>query len=172
VVVVGIGHDLRGDDAAGVLAARRLQGYTIGADVGATHMLPLLAIDAGPAPENVTGAVRRFAPDLVLLVDAADLGEPPGTVRWLDWRETSGLSASTHALPLYVLAGYLVSELGCAVALLGIQPASTAFDAPPTPAVHAAADAVAAGLHELLSCHPGDHALPNGTSPAPYTVAE
>ncbi len=151
MVVVGIGHDLRGDDAAGVLAARRLQEYTIKANIGATHTSPLcLVIDAGPAPENVTGAVRRFAPDLVLLVDAADLGEPPGTVRWLDWRETSGLSASTHALPLYVLAGYLVSELGCAVALLGIQPGSTAFDAPPTPAVRAVADAVAASLYETL----------------------
>jgi len=34
------------------------------------------------------------------------------------------MSASTHSLPLSMLANYLVLELNCQIAVLGIQPAS------------------------------------------------
>lgn len=40
----------------------------------------VLVIAAGPAPENSTGELRAFAPDLVLFVDAADMGEDPEAV--------------------------------------------------------------------------------------------
>ena len=118
IAVVGIGHTLRGDDAAGVLVARALGRLGLTAE----H---LLVIDAGLAPENVTGPLRRFAPDLVLLVDAAQMDAPPGTVQWVDWRTASGVSASTHTLPCTILGRYLVAQLGCETALLGIQPAHT-----------------------------------------------
>lgn len=114
VVILGMGNELDGDDAAGVQAARRLQ--TALADC--EHVL---AIDGGNAPESYTGKMRQFGPDLVLLVDAADMDEAPGTVKWLDWEDTDGLSGSTHTLPLHILSNYLVLEFGCQVALLGIQ---------------------------------------------------
>ena len=110
-------------------------------------------IEAGHAPENCTGAVRRFAPDLVVLVDAAEMGEAPGTIRWLDWQETTGLSASTHTLPPYMLAQYLVGSLACRVALLGIQPAQNDIGTPLSPPVAAAVEEVSAILEELLT-HP------------------
>lgn len=116
VAVVGIGTEMGGDDAAGIILARDLAQISQGSE----H---LLVIDAGPAPENVTGLLRRFRPDLVLLVDAAQMDEAPGAVRWLDWRGSEGLSASTHTLPLHLVATYLVQELSCEVALIGIQPA-------------------------------------------------
>jgi hydrogenase 3 maturation protease len=81
-------------------------------------------MDGGHAPENATGQLRRFEPEIVLLVDAADMGEHPGTVRLIDLDEIEGMSASTHSLPLSMLANYLVLELGCTVNLLGIQPKS------------------------------------------------
>ena len=140
VAIVGIGQELRGDDAVGVSIARSLQ------SVGAIHELPLLVIDAGAAPENFTGQLRRFDPDLVLLIDAAQLNEAPGTIRWLDWQETSGLSASTHTLPPHVLAEYLVNELGCEAALIGIQPQGNEFDAPLSPPVQQAVDDLARTL--------------------------
>ena len=40
-----------------------------------------LCLSAGAAPENCTGLLRRFRPDLVLLVDAAEMGEAAGAVR-------------------------------------------------------------------------------------------
>jgi hydrogenase 3 maturation protease len=122
IAVVGVGQELSGDDAAGALVARYLKPLLVSRPY-------ILILDGGPAPENLTGALRRFAPDLVLLVDAANLGEPPGTVRWLPFEQIDGVSASTHTLPLNMLAQYLRDELGCAVALLGVQPAQMGFGA-------------------------------------------
>jgi hydrogenase 3 maturation protease len=116
VAVLGMGNELLSDDGAGIIVARALQRLV------SSHSR-LLVIDAGPVPENFTGQLRRFKPDLVLIVDAAQLGEPAGTVRCVGWKSSSGFSGSTHSLPLHVLAGYLNAELGCEVLLLGIQPA-------------------------------------------------
>jgi hydrogenase 3 maturation protease len=149
VAVVGIGHELRGDDAAGIGVARALQSLAAGHD-------RLLVIEAGPAPENCTGLLRRFGPDLVLLVDAAQMYEAAGTVHWLPWQDTAGLSASTHTLPPYILAGYLSAELGCEVALLGIQPTDTSVCAPLSPAVREAVDTVVQALAEALQLHEAD----------------
>ncbi len=113
--LVGVGNEQRRDDAAGVILARRL------APLASEN---LLILAAGHAPENSTAALRRFAPDSILLIDAAEMGEPPGAVRWVETDEITGLSASTHSLPLSMLADYLRLELGCEVLLLGIQPAS------------------------------------------------
>lgn len=131
--VVGMGHELRGDDAAGIEVARALRPLA--------HQ-QLLVIDAGHAPENHTGPIRRFAPELVLLVDAAQLGEAPGAVRWLAWQETTGLSASTHTMPPYVLARYLTAELNTHIALIGIQPADTSLGATLSPEVRQAVNGV------------------------------
>lgn len=102
----------------------------------------LLLIEAAHAPENCTGQVRCFAPDLVLLVDAAQMEEPPGTIRWLDWRCCDGLSASTHTMPLSLLGEYFTAVLHCEVALIGIQPASLELGEMLSPEATAAAGQV------------------------------
>jgi len=131
VAVLGIGSVTGGDDAAGSRAAQLLIPRLAGRENA-------LVIDGGAAPENCTGPLRRFRPDLMLLIDAAQMDAPPGAVRWLDWAEIDGLSASTHTLPPSLLARYLVAETGCALAIIGIQPARNAFGAPLSPPVHAA----------------------------------
>jgi hydrogenase maturation protease HycI len=143
---VGIGHELCGDDAAGVALARAMQ-----EQYNSNGRDDVLVIEAGPAPENCSGLLRRFRPDLVLLVDAAYLDARPGTVRWLDWQDTVGFSASTHTLPLHLLATYLTSELGCEVALLGIQPADVTAGAPLSSAVKMAVDSVTDSMLKMLS---------------------
>lgn len=140
---MGIGNETNGDDAAGVVAARAL----IPALAGIPHVLVL---DTGAAPENFTGPVRRFDPDIVLLIDAAQMDEPPGTVRWLDWQETDGMSASTHTLPPYVLGRFLVTDTGCTLALIGIQPAQNAFGAPLSEIVTAAVNDVVETIRAAL----------------------
>ncbi|MDX5297378.1 MAG: hydrogenase 3 maturation endopeptidase HyCI [Gammaproteobacteria bacterium] len=132
---MGIGNETNGDDAAGVIAARALLPRLAGRD-------DRLVLDAGAAPENFTGPVRRFQPDLVILIDAAQMDEAPGAVCWLDWTETDGMSASTHTLPPYVLAKFLVADTGCELALIGIQPAQNAFGAPLSPVVAGAVEDV------------------------------
>lgn len=79
-------------------------------------------------PENALSTLRKFRPDLVVLMDAADFGGVPGEVRWINPQATSGFSASSHTLPFSVLSKYLTKELGCEVRLLGIQPLSLDFD--------------------------------------------
>jgi hydrogenase 3 maturation protease len=152
VAVVGVGQELNGDDAAGVKVAQALLKRQRAGSSDAPRPAPfsLLVVEAAHAPENCTGAIRRFAPDLVILVDAAEMGDPPGTVRWLDWREAVGLNTSTHTLPPSMVARYLATELSCEVALVGIQVYDTALGAPVSPAVRRAIRAVAHGLATLL----------------------
>lgn len=137
VAVVGVGHELRGDDAAGLAVARRTQAFA-----GER----LLVLEGGPAPENVTGLLRRFRPELVLLVDAAEMGAAPGTVRWLTPDAVEGLSATTHTMPLSMLARYLQHELDCGVYLVGIQPGQNEIGQPLSEAVEKAVEALSAGL--------------------------
>ena len=85
LAVLGIGHELGGDDAAGVRVAGLLRKSAAGNG-------QLLALEAGPAPENFTGKLRSFHPDLVLLVDAALMNSAPGTVQWLDWQDRRALA--------------------------------------------------------------------------------
>jgi hydrogenase 3 maturation protease len=153
IAVVGVGHELGGDDAAGLAVARALQ--TALADDER-----LSVIEAGSAPENQTGRLRRFKPDLVLLIDAAQMGETPGVIRWLPWDETDGISASTHTLPFHILARYLVSELGCEVALLCIQPARNTIGAPLSAEVAEAVNTIVnilVGNRGTTNTQQGDH---------------
>ncbi len=144
VALMGIGHELCGDDAVGV----RVAGLLRARPPAGAHVL---VIEAGPAPENFTSVLRRFQPDLVLLLDSALMGDEPGAVRWLDPEATEGFSASTHTLPLHILLSYLTSELGCSIGIIGIQPEQTFADAPLTPRLQAAAEEVAAGLLDRLT---------------------
>jgi Ni,Fe-hydrogenase maturation factor len=59
-----------------------------------------LVLIGGSAPESCTGPLRRLGPDLVVLVDAADLHARTGAIQWLECAQIDGLSASTHTLPL------------------------------------------------------------------------
>ncbi len=144
LAILGIGNELNADDAAGVLVARQINARLDPAEVNPPGSL--LVVEAGPSAESFTGPLRRFAPELVVLVDAAELHEPPGTILCFDWREAQGLSASTHTLPPSMLAQFLTRELGCGVALIGIQAKSLELDGPVSPEVLRAVDQVAAEL--------------------------
>ena len=113
IAILGVGNPFRSDDVAGILVVRALAQRENTASV--------LICEAGQAPENRTGEIRRYAPDLVLIVDAAEMGEAAGTVRWIAEDDIDGMSASTHSLPLSMLIHYLKLDLNCDVRLLGIQ---------------------------------------------------
>ncbi len=111
VVLVGIGHPLRGDDAAGITLARRLRRR------GRTA-----ALVAGTAPENFSRAVVSLRPEVVLLADAARLGQASGDWALLTRREIAGGAVSTHDFSPAVLMEFLERETAAEVFLLGIQP--------------------------------------------------
>lgn len=147
IIVMGIGHELSGDDAVGLLIVRALKPLM-------GNSSRLLLIDAGNAPENYTGAIRTFKPDLVLLIDAAFMDAAPGTIHWLLPAQMTGIGSSGHHLPLSVLAEYLTSELRCQTVLIGIQPASTALDSPQSSEVLAASAAIMDALEQMLTIIP------------------
>ena len=153
VAIIGVGNALRSDDAAGVLVARELLQRDCAED--RAH---LLILDGGQAPENLSGQLCKFAPDLVLFIDAADIGEKPGTVQWISEGCIDGMSASTHSLPLSMLARYLKLELNCQVIFLGIQPRSNevgeTMSAEVLQAVNEVVEDLAEALRTCLSTDP------------------
>jgi hydrogenase 3 maturation protease len=142
IVIMGIGNELRADDAAGMLVARRL----LEDECIREKKDRVRVVKAEHAPENATWELRGFNPDLILLVDAADMGHPPGMIRWIEMDEIEGMSASTHSLPLSMLSRYLTLEFNCPVALLGIQPASNEFGEPVSIEVRHAVDEIVEGV--------------------------
>jgi hydrogenase 3 maturation protease len=142
--VLGVGSELRGDDVAGVLVARRLAAWC--ARTGAAR---LAAFDGGAAPENLTGELARFAPDAVVLVDAAHLGRPPGTVELVPAERIGGLTFSTHMLPATIVLDYVRSTTGARTFVLGIQLGQKDVMAKPSPAVLSAVRRVVAAFRGI-----------------------
>jgi hydrogenase 3 maturation protease len=114
--LVGVGNDLRGDDSAGLVAIREI----LARGAASYSFMP---IEGGPAPENVTARLRKFQPELVIFLDAAHMDEPAGAIRWIELDSIDGMSASSHSLPLSVLAEFIARDFNCPVLVLGIQSA-------------------------------------------------
>lgn len=113
VAVVGVGDELNVHDRLGMLAAREIEGL---------HLESLRVFYAGTVPESVTGPIRRYRPDTIVFLDAADMGTRPGTVALV---EPDGIRASllsSHALPLSVVMEFLEKDTGARTILVGIQP--------------------------------------------------
>jgi hydrogenase 3 maturation protease len=142
VVVLGVGSELRSDDAAGLHVSNALKK----AALPGVH-----AIDAGPAPENCTAEIRRLRPFHLIIVDCALMGEEPGTLKVFKPSEIAGVSFGTHGLPLSVLADYLQTETGCTAAVLGIQPVTTEFGEVLSPRIEAAVQEAVDLLREFSS---------------------
>ena len=136
ISVVGVGHELRGDDAVGIHIIHQLQGILPPTD---TRLL----LEAGSAPENLTGQLRRFAPHTVLLIDAVDMGQPSGMIQYIDLDGNIIESmSSTHTISLRLFATYIKTEFNCNVHLMGIQAEQTTFDTPLSPSVQSSADCI------------------------------
>jgi len=117
--VLGIGSTQRSDDAAGMYFIELLSCMVKQDNV--------LLVAGSTAPENFTGVIRDFRPDVLFIVDAAHMGLLPGETRIVPANDIGGVSFSTHMLPLTVMLDYLQAELGCEVLFIGIQPASTDY---------------------------------------------
>jgi hydrogenase 3 maturation protease len=147
VAVLGIGSDLRQDDAAGILVAAQLDKaakkkknpYGFKAYLGET------------APENLTGEIKRYKPTHLIIVDTIDIKEKPGTILLLSPEMVaSGISFSTHKLPAEVLVNYFMSSFKCQVMIIGIQPGSLDFDKIPSKDVKGAAKEVSAAIKKAV----------------------
>jgi len=117
VSIVGIGNPLRGDDAAGPELIKELR----------NSLRCLLLLDVGEVPENYLEKIVKEKPNTIVLVDAVDLGAPPGTIRIIEEGDIRDESLSTHNVSLRLVAKYLQRETSADVFLLGIQPKTIQF---------------------------------------------
>jgi hydrogenase maturation protease len=144
LAVVGVGHPLRGDDAAGVRVIERLQSAR-----------DPRVLEAEVLPENCIGELIERSPGVVLFVDAADMGDPPGTCRLESVASLAPRAESTHA-PSLRLTAELLAAHGIDTLLLGIQPLGTRPGQPLSPVVAAAVDEAAEAIACVLgreACH-------------------
>ncbi|NJE03514.1 hydrogenase 3 maturation endopeptidase HyCI [Thermococcus sp. MV11] len=142
VVVCGIGNEVRGDDAFGVLVAERLKKLMNNPNV--------LVLNCGEMPESHTGKIVSFSPDLVVFVDAVDFGGSHGEMIVADPEKTTGSAVSTHGLPLKLLVEYLKTRLNAEFLLIGCQPAFLGLFQEPSEVIVERAESLARTLAEAL----------------------
>ncbi|GGD46204.1 hydrogenase maturation protease [Sinisalibacter lacisalsi] len=138
-LLIGVGNDFAGDDAAGRLVARGLRGAS-GFDLAECH---------GAAADLVTLMEGR---ERVLIVDACRAGAPPGTLHRLDsgagelppWLR----SVSSHGIGLAegVALARVLGVLPPEVEVWAIEGADFATGAAMTPAVSVCVAAVCAEI--------------------------
>jgi hydrogenase 3 maturation protease len=138
LVVLGVGNELMGDDGAGTLAAKLLRIFEI-----RNSKFEIIVYEAGTTPENFTGPISRIKPDLVLMIDAADMGLKVGEVAWLEPQSMGSMMHTTHNMPLSFLAEYIRRTAGCQVGAIGIQAGRIDLDSTVSPEVAEACRQVA-----------------------------
>ncbi len=160
VVIVGVGNPLRADDAAGPALIERMQGK-----VAAT------LIDVGDVPENYLGPVEAAQPQVVLIIDAADLGANPGDTALIEIERLAQTGLTTHHASLTLFAQLLRASIPVGqdtntansdmldILLLAIQPMNTAFGAPISPVVEQTLSKLEALLLQTIGKPSGSKAL-------------
>jgi hydrogenase 3 maturation protease len=123
IVLLGIGSQLRGDDYSGIIVALELDEF-----IRKSKKKRAKVFFGETAPENFTGSIKKFKPTHIILVDSADMGKPAGAIDIIDPERISGVTFSTHQLPLNILIDYLKKSLDCQVLLIGIQPKGLKFN--------------------------------------------
>jgi hydrogenase 3 maturation protease len=153
IALLGVGSELRGDDAFGPFVALELFEFLNSRSQSvssASSGTAFKVFEAGTVPESLTGELKRFQPTHLVIVDAADFGGEPGEVRLIEPEQADAFSSSTHTLPLSVLVSYLRGHFPCDAVIVGIQPKSTEFGAEMSPEVRAAGEAIAAEFREMI----------------------
>jgi hydrogenase 3 maturation protease len=112
VLVAGVGRVDRRDDGAGPALVRRL-----------ASVPGLMSLDCGDRLEDFTCDIARLRPEMVVVVDAVDLGAAPGSIALLDADRLHSSNGDTHRASLRTAMEYLARRTRGTVLLLAIQPA-------------------------------------------------
>ena len=120
-LVLTVGNEMMGDDAAGPLLAQMIMH---------SPLKDWDVLDGGNVPENYLFKIREMQPERVIIVDAADMDLMPGEIRLIGAEKIGDpFLMTTHALPLSYLVEAL-REFVPKVEMVGIQPQMVAFGFP------------------------------------------
>lgn len=134
-LIVGVGNVDRGDDAAGLLVARRMR------------TLAGARLDVAEVTGDLTGLIEAWEGRARVLVVDAVAGHRAGVLHRLDRRTgwPPPLRASTHGLSVETVVR-VADALGRApadLAVFGVEGVAFSMGSPPSPALLAAVDAIA-----------------------------
>jgi hydrogenase 3 maturation protease len=107
----------------------------------------------GTTPENLSGVLRKMRPSHILMVDAAELGKPPGSAALVDPNNIRESGFSTHSFSLGTIARYFNEISGAKIIFLGIQPKMVAFSEGLGPEIKQAADRLVDEISSVLTGH-------------------
>ncbi len=145
ICILGVGNIQQVDDGAGPLVIKILKEKT-----KKFKTKNLLLIDGGEVPENFTGEIRRFLPDLTIIIDACISGKKPGTIYLVNPEKIKSDDMSTHRLPLSMLVKFLEETIPTKVILIGIEPKNLNFKDNLSLEVTQAVEGLALLLYECL----------------------
>jgi hydrogenase maturation protease len=132
-LVLGLGNLVHSDDGAGIHAVQRLQ---------SDPRVPpdIVMIDGGTQGLSLLPHISGF--ERLLVIDAVDAGEPPGTLIRIEGRALADMPgrSSVHQLGFsdLMVAMKLLGDLPAEVVVFGVQPGSTEWSAELTPPVEKA----------------------------------
>jgi hydrogenase maturation protease len=147
-LILGLGNVLMTDEAVGAAVVRRLE-------TEATADTALHFMDGGTLSFTLAGPIGEC--ERLIVVDAAAMGDPPGSVRLFEGaamdRQLRAHANSVHEVSLADLMDMarLTDTLPCKRALVGIEPDFVGWGGNLTPSVEAAVPTAMVCIRELLA---------------------
>ncbi|NHJ32208.1 MAG: hydrogenase 3 maturation endopeptidase HyCI [Asgard group archaeon] len=144
ICIMGIGNYDRADDYVGSAVIESLEQKTFPENIK--------LINAGPVPEAVTAVIKRFEPDYLIIVDAAQMDEEPGTIRIFSEKNVdSAYMITPHKVSMKMYTQYLKHFLkNLKTVFIGIQPKSLRYNEGMTESVKLSADFISEMLEDML----------------------
>ena len=144
ITVMGIGNFDRSDDYSGIAVIEKLEKNTFPDNIQ--------IINSGPVPEAFTGKIKEFKPDLLVIIDAAEMSETPGMIRVFTEKDVNDAYMVTpHKVSMTMYTKYLRYFLENLEAIfIGIQPASLTYAEPMTDEIIESVNFLSNILTELL----------------------
>jgi hydrogenase maturation protease len=142
IAIIGIGADLREDDAVGNLLASELidaikqllddRSYTEYTYSESESLVAgqVLVVNASVAPEQYISFIKDFVPEKIVIIDAASMGAAgnPGDLAFIDTSELDMSTFSTHTISLrYFIEILKAIGVDVDAFVIGIQPASLGY---------------------------------------------
>jgi len=143
LAIMGIGNTMKGDDGFGIMLVKNLIDYYIDNDIDINDKYELnpnnevnkignklLLLNCGVVPENFTDVLKKEKPSHILIVDAALMGKPAGTISIIDVDDISEVGFSTHSLPMSIIVKYIKHYINTEILIIGIEPKNIDFGEP------------------------------------------
>jgi hydrogenase 3 maturation protease len=109
---VGVGNVLKCDDGTGVYISNRIV---------PRNDISVLTVETGIG--NYIGKINSIGPDILVLLDAVDMGARPGTIKTLPITGLQDMTFNTHNISLARFADFFKME----IFITGIQPEKIEF---------------------------------------------